>query len=344
MQNQNLKEFFDKLLKTLARQRWWERLSSPFRRLGSFITSWWQLLIIVFAAIIFLYYPIGGWMMNKIDTTTDYEINTPPSQSTTVEMMSFLIKREVSDKMWTPNLPFIFPSYVLDNMPNFQLGLMSAVSNVSSSFAAKVDQTIAPEKELPLKTAAELLKYPGTIWMFSPQNKLTPVPSANTQYKKARKQLVAYNRSLREGGSVFYKSPGDLAYFLQRMSKDLWLSNEKLEAHIREHSSDWVDNRSDDLFYYQQGKIYGYYLLMKALSYDYKDIILANDIYQPWTQMVKALEEAVVLSPAVVRNGEPDSTLAPNHLSSIGYYSLKAALISQNMMCKLTLSAAQGKQ
>lgn len=119
--------------------------------------------------------------MNKIDTTTDYEINTPPSQSATVEMMSFLIKREVSDKMWTPNLPFIFPSYVLDNMPNFQLGLMSAVSNVSSSFAAKVDQTIAPEKELPLKTAAELLKYPGTIWMFSPQNKLLrflpPTPS-----------------------------------------------------------------------------------------------------------------------------------------------------------------------
>lgn len=37
MQNQNLKELFDKLLKTLARQRWWERLSSPFRRLGSFI-------------------------------------------------------------------------------------------------------------------------------------------------------------------------------------------------------------------------------------------------------------------------------------------------------------------
>lgn len=65
MQNQNLKELFDKLLKTLARQRWWERLSSPFRRLGSFITSWWQLLIIVFAAIIFLYYPIGGWMMTK---------------------------------------------------------------------------------------------------------------------------------------------------------------------------------------------------------------------------------------------------------------------------------------
>lgn len=82
-----------------------------------------------------------------------------------------------------------------------------------------------------------------------------------------------------------------MAYFLQRMSKDLWLSNEKLEAHIREHSSDWVDNRSDDLFYYQQGKIYGYYLLMKALSYDYKDIILANDIYQPWTQMVKALKK-----------------------------------------------------
>lgn len=319
------------------------QISAPFRRLGSFITSWWQVLLLAFCGFLLLYYPLGGWLINKIDTTTDYEINTADNQSATVEMMSFLIKREVSDHMWTPNLPFVFPSYFLDNMPAFQMGMMSSVSKMADAFSRRLDKTIAPQSEMPLKTAAKLLKYPGTVWMFSPQNKLVPVPSANSQYKKARKLLIAYNQSLRDGSETFYKSPRDLSYFLRRLSRSLWLSNEALESHIRENSSSWFDNRSDNVFYYQQGKLYADYLLVKALGSDYKDIIVSMDLYTPWTQLQKALEDASALHPAIVRNGELGSTSAPNHLASLGFYTLKAAFVSQNIVYKIDKLTSQEK-
>lgn len=313
------------------------------QKLHHFLASWWQLLIGALAALIFLYYPLGGWIIEDIDTTTDYEINTVSPQSATIEMMSFLVKREVADKVWTPNLPFIFPSYFLDNMPSFQLGLISAVSTTTDALEAKLDKIVAPKQDQPLKTAAELLRYPGTIWMFSPQNKLTPVPSAGSQYKKARKQLIAYNQSLCDGSEVFYKSPVDLAYILQKIIKDLRRSSSKLDTHIRENSASWLDNRADNLFYYQKGKVYGYALLLKALSRDYKEIIVNADVYQLWIRMYKALEDAATLSPSLVRNGELDSTFAPNHLAAINYYTIKAALTGQDIVNRLNQTFLQGK-
>lgn len=338
-----LKSFLTALFNYLHKLPLKNWLLSYRQKLHHFLASWWQLLLGAFAALVFLYYPVGGWIIEDIDTTTDYEINTAPSQSATVEMMSFLIKREVADKVWTPNLPFIFPSYFLDNMPNFQLGLVSSVSTTADALSAKLDKIVASKQDQPLRTAAELLRYPGTIWMFSPQNKLTPVPSAGSQYKKARKQLIAHNQSLRDGSEVFYKSAADLAYILQKITKDLRRSSSKLDAHIRENSATWIDSRADDLFYYQKGKVYGYALLLNALGSDYKEIIVNADVYQLWTRMSKALEDAAVLNPPLVRNGELDSTSAPNHLAAIGYYTLKAAVTGQDIVNRLNQTLPQGK-
>lgn len=302
-------------------------------KLKNFCTSWWKIMLLIFSGFFILYYGLGGWSVNKIDTDTDYEINTPANQSATIEIMSFLINREVRENMWTPNLPFVFPSYFLDNMPNFQLGLFSALQNTSKAMARRLDKTVASSDDRPLKTAAEYLSYPGTIWMFSPQNKLVPVPSAGSQYRKARKQLINYNQSLRDGSDVFYKSPQDLAYILQQIAKDLWRSSGVLEEHIQEHSSDWFDFQSDNLFYHQQGKLYGYYLLIKALCFDYKNIIVASDVYAPLTNMLKALENAAHLSPTIVYNGTIASSA--NSLLALNYYTVKADVIAESIIKRL---------
>lgn len=305
-----------------------------------FISSWWHVLLIAFAALIFLYYPIGGMLVNNIDTNTNYEIKEDNSnQSATVDMMAYIVNREVNDKMWTPNLPFFFPSYFLDNMPNFQLGMFEVLSSFSNAFASRVEKNIVDNKDdLYLKEAAGLLKYPGTVWMFSPGNKLIPAPSANTQYRKARKSLIKYNQGLNDGSEVFYKNANDLAFFLQKAQKDLWRSATKnIEHSIRENSSDIIDNNADDVFYSNSGKVYAYYLLFKALSNDYKQIIVASNQYGTWTTMLKTLENASQISPMMVRNGELDSFSAPNHLSNLGFYMLKAQSLMQKIADKLTV-------
>ena len=292
----------------------------------NFLTSWWHILTIGLALIIFLYYPLGGFLVSNIDRTTTYEIDeTHPEQSSTVEMMSFLINREVNEKIWTPNLPFFYPSYFLDNMPNFQLGMFDTLSKFSSSFAKRIDKKIAPEGEqTDLQAAAELLRYPGTVWMFSAENKLLLAPSANNQYRKARRHLIQYNQNLSLGSETFYKTPSDLSYLLNKSRINLAKSIHALDTQIREESSSLLDNKADNIFYYQQGKAYAYYLLLQALGNDYKDIIVATDQYRNWISIIKALEEASLIQPLIIRNGELSSLTAPNHLSYLNMYISKA--------------------
>ena len=78
-------------------------------------------------------------------------------------MMAFIINREVSGKMWTPNLPFFFPSYFLDNMPNFQLGMISSVSCLAQAMSQRLTRSIDDKREMHLAEAAKLLQYPGNV-------------------------------------------------------------------------------------------------------------------------------------------------------------------------------------
>lgn len=338
-----IKKFILKLFEQLQKHHYADKfIVKPLKKILQFLSSWWQILILSIFAFLFLYYPIGGLIVNNIDDNTQYEINSSENgQSATFEMMSFLIRRETKDKIWTPSLPFFFPSYFLDNMPNFQLGMMSSIRNVASTMSKSLQKTIKTGEESHLKEAATLLKYPGTIWMFSPQNKLVPVPSATTQYNRARKQLIAYNQQLREGSEVFYKSPYDLARILKQINKDMLHSNDIIASHIRENSTNWFDAKADNIYYYQKGKLYGYYLLLKALGSDYKDIIVSQDLYNSWTLLLKSLENASKINPLIIRNATLDSSFSPNHLSYIAYYTLKAASINQTIIRRLETPATK---
>lgn len=219
-------QFKDLTSRTAAffKQKVLPRLSRLPDYLVLFVSSWWHVILIAFAALVFLYYPIGGLMVSSIDTNTSYEIKEPETnQSATVDMMAFIINREVNEKMWTPNLPFFFPSYFLDNMPAFQLGMFDTLAKFSSGFAERTGNLVMAD-DLPhhLQEAAVLLKYPGTVWMFSPTNRLLPAPSANTQYRKARKHLIKFNAALADGSEVWYKKPEDLTLLLNRARSDLW--------------------------------------------------------------------------------------------------------------------------
>lgn len=307
-------------------------------RTGNFTEVSFDIIVICIVGFLLLYYPLGALLTEKIDRDTSLEINaSTPKQSQTVEAMSYLINSEVNDKIWTPNLPFFFPASILDNMPNYQLGLMNGLSKFASAFEKRLDAGITDrESTSNLYKAAALLRYPGTVWMFDPHNKIKPVPSAGSQYRKARRLLIKYNQSLEEGQNVFRKSPQDLAYILRKSSLNLAQSNRQLAASIRENSSNLTDFKADDVFYYNQGKAYAYYILLRALGHDYKTVIVDFGQYQNWTSVTKALEEACAIRPLIVRNGELNSIVAPNHLSYLNAGILKARNLIDTVANELT--------
>lgn len=294
--------------------RWLKIAKSLFARVRKRITAWWQIALMIIFCIIFLYYPFGGLLTHKIDISS-YQAKNQNDNLFVIDSLSYLINRELHHHIWTPNLPFLFPSYFLDNMPNFQMGIVSAASHTTNGLA-KVSYTAASGKPSPyLEEAAKLLRYPPNIWLVSNQNSLLMATSSNTQYKKARRQLNNFNRELASGKILLPRDATNFATILSAINRDLAQLINANSEHIREHSTDWFDFKADDVFYYAYGKLYAYLQITRNLSNDFKDVLVKYDVYRQWTSFISLLDQAMLIKPSVVRNGALDSIFAPNHLA-----------------------------
>lgn len=154
-------------------------LQTLWRGISHLAVSWPKAFAAAVALLVLSYYPLGGLLSENIDRTPDYNLTRESEQqSLTVETMRFLINREVNENLWTANLPPFFPSYFLDNMPNYQQGIVSALAVTAAVIG---EETQCPEngrEKAVMNGAAELLKYPGNVWLFAPDNKLKIAPSS----------------------------------------------------------------------------------------------------------------------------------------------------------------------
>ena len=303
------------------------------------LNSWPRAIVGTAVLVVILYYPVGGSMVEKIDRDLNFRIKTDDRISSTIDIMHILVDREINEHFWTANLPIFFPSYFLDNMPNYQMGMIKAIANVATPISEQIRCQDNEKEEVYMKTAAELLSYPGDVWVFSPDNKLKIAPSSSSQYRKARKRLLDVNEVLDAELCIWHRGSRDLSSVVSKITADLGDISNKLEKQTDEESLSWFDIKSDDVFYISQGKIYVYAVLMKALAQDYKETILANNLYQDWTKAVRALENAVEIQPQMVRNGNLNSSFASNHLISMGYYAAKA----ENILLKINSTLSGDK-
>ena len=284
--------------------------------------------LIALALFLLLYYPIGMLVVNTVDTDLDYAPsveNSIAGGSKAVGMMAGLIDREVNEHSWTANDPFFQPGSLLDNMPNFQTGIVSALARVAFEMTDQLGRTRGSSEADPdLQSAAGLLQYPGDVWLWNPSVSLAPRASSESQYRQARKALLRYNERLAKGDAVFERRADNLMATLDRISSDLGSISAVLDQQVRTQSRTFFDSKADDVFYNTQGRLYGYYLILKALGEDFAPIIQERNLGPSWAQMIDSFHEAAGLSPFVVINGAPDSQFAPSHLASEGFYLLRA--------------------
>ncbi len=285
--------------------------------------------VIAIAIIVLLYYPIGMLMVNNVDDDPNF---TPtgidaakPNSSQAVAMMAALIDREVNDHSWVANDPFFQPGVMLDNMPNFQTGIMSALARFSFEMTDQVGRSRGSSEADPdLQKAAGLLQYPGDVWLWNPSVSLAPRASSESQYRAARKALLRYNGRLATGDATFERRADNLMATIERIASDLGSQSAVLDDEVREHSGDFIDMNADDVFYNTKGKLYGYYLILKALGEDFAPVIKEKNLAANWERMLETFREAAELSPLVVVNGAPDATFQPSHLAAQGFYLLRA--------------------
>ncbi len=303
----------------------------PRRRLpffGAAASRTLKPLAVVAAAALLLYYPIGMIWVHKVDDDVDFrapEAELVEGGSVAVAVATALIEREVEGHGWVANDPFFKPAALLDNMPNFQQGIVAALARFTFELTDRIGRTRgSSQTDADLQEAAGLLQYSGTKWVFDFTTSLAPTATSEAQYRKARRSLAKYNHRLAAGEAVFERRADNLLATLDRMAFDIGSSSAALEKRLDEHSGSLLDFKADDLFYGVKGQVYAYYLLLRELETDFENVIGERQLGAAWGQMLGSMRAVAELDPWVVINGSPDGLVLPSHLAAQGFYLLRA--------------------
>ncbi len=287
----------------------------------------WAALLGGFVVLVALYYPIGMLMVHQIDDDTGYQAaaaDLPPNGSRAVAIARALIDREVNQHHWVANDPFFYPGSALDNMPNFQQGMIAGLGRFAFELTDQIGRTRGSSQTDPdLQEAAGALQFSGTKWVFDFSTSLMPSATSQSQYRKAIHGLDSYNKRLSLGQAVFERRSDNLQATLDRIALDLGSASAALDHHISESSGRWIDFQADDVFYYVKGQTYAYFMVMRELQQDFAGVIKERELGAAWQQMLDSLRDAASLDPLFVMNSRPDGTLQ-NHLAVQGFYLLRA--------------------
>jgi hypothetical protein len=278
--------------------------------------------------VIVLAYPIGMLIAHQINDDVDF---VTPAEFETVDgshavaMAAALIHREVAETKWVANTPFPFPASLLDNMPNFQTGLIYAVSRFAIQMTDSLGRTRGTSQVDPdLDKASGLLKYDGTVWIWEPSISIWPTARAESQYLAGMRSLLRYNQRLAAGEAVFDRRADNLIVFLDSVAADLGSASAAAEDRIHASSAGWFDTKADDVFYASKGRLYGYYMLLRELGRDFDAVLAERNVGAIWQQMLQTMRVAAGLDPWIISNAAVDGLFFPNHLAAQGFYLLRA--------------------
>lgn len=305
----------------------YDEYSAPRRR----VTQWLRRIPLarslgVLIALFLLYYGAGAAIINKIDADPDFAPQaTAEGSSSAIAAAAALVSREVDQNRWTANDPFFMPSAILDNMPNYQQGILRAVSRFSVEMMDHIGRIRGTSQIDPdLERAAGLLKYPGNVWVWDPSVSLAPTATSESQYRAAARALLSYNTRLSTGQAVFDRRGDNLMSMLERIASDLGSASAQIDTHILQAPFWLFDTKVDDLFYATKGQLYGHYIMLRELGRDFAPILRERQLDGVWQLMLDSLREGSQLEPLIVIGGSPDALILPNHLTAQGFYLLRA--------------------
>lgn len=281
---------------------------------------------------------IFGPLAHRIDDDLGFR---PPAElqggSSAVAMTAALIDREVNQHAWTPNDPWIFPSAVIDNTPNFQQGMMRALARFNFELLDEIGRTRGSSSKDPdLERASGLLQFPADQWVFDFSTSWLPTVPSEDQYRAGLKLLTSYNARLAAGDAVFERRADAFANTLGRISDDLGAQTARIERAAQ--SGWWVfSTHADDVFYQNKGMLYAYAMVLGALGEDFDALIAERGAQGMWDQALDSLRKSAALQPLIVVNGKEPTSIFANHLMLQGYHMKRAILQLEELVSVLAV-------
>lgn len=311
-----------------------ERLTERFKRVdatgdapapseGRGRRYWWLASLV--AAFLIVYYPLGMMLYQTIDDDVDMQPEPEylaEGGSRAVAIVASMLNQQT--EYWAPNKPFWMPAAALDNMPNYQSGMVYAMSRFAielGDYLGRVRGSSGMDPNLDL--AAGLLKTDPTTWYWG-QGNILPQPTAESRYRKAAQALITYNKEVAIGKANYDRRADNLIAFLDRVSSDLGAASSALDSRVTESDAGFFDRQADDVFYDVKGKLYAYHMILREIGVDFEAVIAQKQATGIWTNMLQSLRKAAVMDPLIIANGEQGSLFVPSHLSQLGFDLLRA--------------------
>ncbi len=248
---------------------------------------------------------------------------------------------------WLPN-DILWPTVLLDNMPNFQIGELEVVRYNLRVLRDNLSRMRTTDKLDPWAEAAfTALSNDPYKWWF---------PSAESKWKQAYVSLQTFYRNLASGVSHFYPRADNLVQLLNQYASLMGGVNTRLILAPRDVRSvlsvegDEPKGQSvtqrvevnipwrqiDDNFYYAQGVAYALYASFKAIRVDFLDVLKDKNSLNLLDKILEDLQRCD-FEPLIVFNGDPDSIFANHSLNLSGIFN-----DARQKITSLTVALTQG--
>jgi hypothetical protein len=272
------------------------------------------------------YYVLGAYLSSKVDADLSYApqaADAPPGASRSVAITAALIERET--KRWVPNDPFYKPSFILHNMPNFQRGMLKAFQRFTIELNDQLGRTRGSSPTDPdLEKAAGDIRYDAERWIWNKDRWWAINLTAEDSYRRAAKELRAYNLRLAQGQATFDARADNLKETLDGMANDLGGTSATIDEYVAQQAGFPWNVEASNLFYRAKGQLYAFTMILTALRSDVAAVLKEKNLEPAYAQMLGSFASGLKLDPLLVLNGSPDTQFFPNHLVSLGFYLLRA--------------------
>ncbi|HHK73665.1 MAG TPA: DUF2333 family protein [Rhizobiales bacterium] len=251
----------------------------------------------------------------------------------TIDLIDFNVNRNQwisSNPIYKTGFFWAIPwshTWFFDNKAAFQRGVHQAISRTAVEFADTLGRVRGTSRiDTDLKIAKGNLQFDQYTWYFNPFDvqpfgPTTPTPS---YYRKGARALEKFNTRLQNCKATFDARADNLMQFLDRIAKDIGSTSAQIKDRAEQYDSGWFDTRADDIFWFAKGQLYAYYGILKAARADFRDVIRTRQVGDIWSRMEEHMHSAIRLDPMIVSNGREDGWLMPTHLTTLGFYILRA--------------------
>ena len=214
------------------------------------------------------------------------------------------------------------PSVFLDNIPNWELGALIALRDATTALRNNIARSQTQSQEDPdLAKGEPFFYFDYRSWQL---------PSSESEYEKGVESLEAYRERLRKRNANFYARADNLRQYLEVLEKRLGDYSNRLSAstadrpkegeerHAEVERTPWL--KLDDRFFEARGYTWAAMLLLKAIEWDFRDILGNKTAQVSLQHIVRELENCQdsYLSP-VILNGSGFGLFANYSLTLANY-------------------------